>query len=88
MNDPKFNHLDIEDSIRIMTAYHPSIGKRIIVDGFHRAIALEIEIRDLKKNILPKVEIWECYGRLVHTIFPFEFSHLLTPYIESKESSN
>jgi hypothetical protein len=88
MNDPKFNHLDTEDSIRIMTAYHPSIGKRIIVDGFHSAIALEIEIRDLKKNILPKVEIWECYGSLVHTIFPFEFSHLLTSYIESKESSN
>lgn len=88
MNDPKINHLDTQGSIRIATAYHPLISKRIIVDGFHRATALEIETRELKRNIIPNVEIWECYGRLVHTIFPFEFSYLLTSYIESKESGN
>jgi len=88
MSDPKFNHLKTEDSIKVVTAYHPSIGKRIIVDGFHRAVALEIAIRDSKRNNIPKVTVWECYGRLVHTIFPFEFSHLLTSYIESKESGN
>jgi hypothetical protein len=49
MSDPKFNHLNTEDSIKVVTAYHPSIGKRIIVDGFHRAVAIEIAIRDSKK---------------------------------------
>jgi hypothetical protein len=57
MSDPKFNHLNTEDSIKVVTAYHPSIGKRIIVDGSHRAVALEIAIRDSKRNNIPKVTV-------------------------------
>lgn len=79
INDLTFNHLESKDNIKIVTAYHSSTGKRIIIDGFHRSVALEVEIRNFKIDNIPKVTIWECYGRLVHTIFPFEFSHLLTP---------
>lgn len=68
MRDPKFNHLNTEDSIKVVTAYHPSIGKRIIVDVFLRAVALETAIRDSKRNNIPKVTVWECYERLV-TLF-------------------
>lgn len=88
INDPKFNHLDSEDNIKIVTAYHSSIGKRVIMDGFHRAVALEIEMRDSRRDNIANVTVWECYGGLVHTIFPFEFSHLLTSCIKSKESGN
>ena len=87
IRDPRFNHLESEDSIKIVTAYHPSIDKRIIMDGFHRATALEIEIKNMRREFIPKVTIWECYGGLVHTMFPFEFSHLLTSYIESNRSN-
>ena len=50
MSDPKFNHLNTEDSIKVVTVYHPSIGKRIIVDGFHRAVALEIAIKGFQEK--------------------------------------
>jgi hypothetical protein len=77
--DARFNRLESEDALKIVTVYHTSIKKRVIVDGFHRASALELEIKNGKRNVFPTVIIWECYGRFVHTIFPFEFSHLLTP---------
>jgi hypothetical protein len=77
-DDTRFNHLENEDNLMIITAYHTSIKKRVIVDGFHRAAALEAEIKNKERFAIPKVTISECYGNLVHTIFPFEFSHLLT----------
>jgi hypothetical protein len=82
--DTRFNRLESEDNLKIVTAYHSSIKKRIIVDGFHRAAALEAEVKNRQRIGFPKVTIWECYGKLVHTIFPFEFSHLLTPYIPNQ----
>ena len=44
----------------------------------HRAAVLETEIKNKERFAIPRVTIWECYGNLVHTIFPFEFSHVLT----------
>jgi hypothetical protein len=64
-------------NLSIVTAYHTEIKKRVIVDGFHRAVAVEIESE--KSKSIPEVTILECYGNLVHTIFPFEFCHLMTP---------
>lgn len=74
----RFNRLENEDNLKIISVYHTSINKRVIVDGFHRAAALETEIKNKERFAIPRVTIWECYGNLVHTIFPFEFSHLLT----------
>jgi hypothetical protein len=34
----------------------------------HRATALETEIKNEKRVAFSKVTIWECYGKLVHTI--------------------
>jgi hypothetical protein len=82
-DDTRFSRLGSEDNLKIITAYHTTIKKRVIVDGIHRATALETETRNKKRSTIPKVSIWECYGDLVHTIFPFEFSHLLTSHIKS-----
>jgi hypothetical protein len=46
--DTRFNCLESEDNLEIVTAYHTSIKKRVIVDGFHRATALETEIKNGK----------------------------------------
>jgi hypothetical protein len=76
-DDTRFNRLQNNNEVKIVTAYHNLIKKRIIVDGFHRAVALENEIKGRKRKSIPPIRIWECYGNLVHTIFPFEFSHLM-----------
>ena len=64
----RFNRLENEDNLKIITAYHTSIKKRVIVDGFHRAAALETEIKNKERSAIPKVTIWECYDNFVHTI--------------------
>jgi hypothetical protein len=59
----------------ILSAYHGLLDKRIIVDGFHRAVALQSEID--RKGRIPKVRIIECYGSQIHSIFPCDFCNLL-----------
>jgi hypothetical protein len=61
-------------NIVIITAYDPESCQRLIVDGVHRAIALQIIINE-RKNI-PAVEIVECYGSNVRLIFKSDFLHL------------
>jgi hypothetical protein len=83
LEDDTFNHLNDTANLAIVKGYHPIIKKRVIVDGVHRATAVEIESK--KSKAIPSIKILECYGELIHTIFPFEFSHLLTHYTELNE---
>jgi hypothetical protein len=41
-SDSKFNHVMNRGNLSIVTAYHTETKKRVIVDGFHRAVAVEI----------------------------------------------
>jgi hypothetical protein len=56
-DDTRFSHLENNDEVRIVTVHHNLIKKRIIVDGFHRAVALEDEIKGRKKKNIPHIRI-------------------------------
>lgn len=66
------------DNIIIMTAYHTLLNKRLIIDGCHRAVALDtLHIKTEDELWMPKIEIWECYGSQLHAIFPMDFQHFV-----------
>jgi hypothetical protein len=67
--------LNPEKEMRILSAYDSSLDLRLIVDGIHRAIALQSQVDD-GKNI-PPVTVLECYGTQMERIFPLDFAPLL-----------
>lgn len=67
--------LDPDQEMRILTAFHTEVRKRLIVDGCHRAVALETEVS--KNNTIPIVTVLECFGSNVDRIFPCDFSPAL-----------
>jgi hypothetical protein len=62
-------------NIIIMTAYHPLLHKNLIIDGCHRAVAIDSLL--LEEKPIPEVEIWECRGEQLHAIFPMDFQHFV-----------
>ena len=60
---------------RITAAYDIKLNKRLILDGDHRAIAIQLKV-NLGENI-PEMELTECYGEHMEDIFATDFKHLL-----------
>jgi len=58
--------------MRILSAFHTGIRKRLIVDGCHRAVALETELA--RSKTIPIVTVLECFGSSVEIVFYDDFS--------------
>jgi hypothetical protein len=61
--------------LQIKSAYQSAIKKRLIVDGVHRAVALQLKVYN-HENI-PDIRLLECYGADVSKSFPCDFKHLV-----------
>jgi hypothetical protein len=70
--------LDPNQEMRILSAYHSSLGLRLLVDGCHRAVALQSEVN--KGKNIPPVTVIECYGTQMERVFPCDFDSLLKTY--------
>ena len=60
---------------RITAPYDIKLDKRLILDGDHRAIAIQLKV-NLGENI-PEMELMECYGEHMEDIFATDFKNLL-----------
>lgn len=60
--------------LQITSAYQSAIKKRLIVDGVHRAVALQLKV--YKHENIPEIRLLECYGTDVSKSFPYDFGHL------------
>ena len=69
-DDMRFNRLENEDNLKIVTTYHTSIKKRVIVDGFHKAAALEAEIKNKERFAIPSQVHCLCYLHLYIKFHP------------------
>lgn len=63
------------EGLQITSAYHTKIKQRLIVDGVHRAIALQRRINS--HETIPEVRVLECYGKHVDKSFPCDFANLV-----------
>lgn len=63
------------DDMTILTAYHTSVEKRLIVDGMKRALLVEKLFQEGKE--VPEVRIIERYGPQVHVTFWADFYNIL-----------
>jgi len=63
------------NEINLTSVYHPTLDKRLIVDGVHRAIGLQLKIN--KNEQIPEVRLMECYGTNVAQMFEADFGHLI-----------
>jgi len=61
--------------IKLISAYHTTLGKRLVVDGAHRSICLQLKIN--KGEPLPEVGVIECYGTNIVEMFEPDFRHLI-----------
>ena len=58
----------------IITVFDTKKDKRLLIDGLHRAAALTMVCEE---NIsIPKIVIYECYGKRVDIIFPCDIHKL------------
>jgi hypothetical protein len=69
------NILRQASEIKLTSVYHTTLGKRLVVDGVHRSISLQLKIN--KGEHLPKVGLIECYGTNVVEMFKADFRHLI-----------
>jgi hypothetical protein len=60
--------------IKLTSVYHTVLGKRLLVDGIHRAIGLQLEVN--RNGQVPEVTLMECYGTKVAEMFKADFVHL------------
>jgi hypothetical protein len=63
------------ERLQITSAYHSKIEQRLIVDGVHRAVALQLKINS-HENI-SEVRLLECYGIHVDKSFPSDLANLV-----------
>jgi len=63
------------EDLLILTAYHSLLGKRVIIDGAHRAVALDSEVNAGRD--IPPVKVLECFGTQIHGILPADFCNLI-----------
>jgi hypothetical protein len=61
--------------INLTSVYHTTLDKRLLVDGVHRAIGLQLRIN--KNEQIPEVRLMECYGINVAQMFEADFGHLI-----------
>jgi hypothetical protein len=70
-NEPNYQKLDekkFREDNTLVTVLDTAKGKRLIVDGMHRAAALTMACED--GSNIPQVRIIECAGSQVNVIFP------------------
>lgn len=67
--------LTTRDQILLVSAYHPPTGTRLILDGCHRAVA--VQNRSSRGLPIPEVRVLECFGVRVSEIFKTDFDPLL-----------
>ena len=65
--------LTYPNEVLILSAFHNLLKRRIIIDGAHRAVALE---SNLTKEF-GAARIIECYGSQLHSIFPCDFNNMI-----------
>ena len=66
--------------ITLMAAFHTLLKTRLIVDGCHRAVAVETSANE--RQCVPNTEVIECYGSQLHAIFPCDFCNLISPRLQ------
>lgn len=69
------NILGRATEIKLTSVYHTTLHKRLVVDGVHRAIGLQLKIN--KSEHIPEVRLLECYGNNVVEMFKEDFKHLI-----------
>ncbi len=65
--------LTYSKEILILSAFHTLLKKRIIIDGAHRAVALESNFN----QDFGEARVIECYGSQLHSIFPCDFNNMI-----------
>lgn len=60
----------------VMSVYHTLLNTRVIVDGCHRAVAIESAVNEGKVTI-PLVKVIEAYGSQVHALFLCDFCNIV-----------
>lgn len=82
-NDHEFIRNRAFDNDIIITAYDTDKRKRLIIDGIHRASILTNECENRNIEFTP-MKIYECYGKLVMTIFPCDIIQLRERTVQKK----
>jgi hypothetical protein len=67
--------LDPTREMLILTAFHTSVGLRLIADGCHRAVALQTAVN--KGDSIPTVTVLECFGTDVEKVFSSDFNRIV-----------
>ncbi len=70
------------DDLLVVSGYHELLGKRVIIDGCHRAVATETAVQ--KGAPIPPVKVLECYGTQIHAILFADFCNLVAKALKSK----
>ena len=68
------------EQLRVLSVYHNLLNRRLLVDGCHRAVAIEIAVK--REIEVREVEVVEAYGSQIHAIFPCDFANLLREKIQ------
>jgi hypothetical protein len=63
-----------DKDIKLTSVYHTVLGKRLLVDGVHHAIGLQLMVN--RNEQFPEVRVMECYGANVAEMFKADFVHL------------
>ena len=71
----KINNILRQTEINLTSVYHTALGKRLVVDGVHRSIGLQLKIN--ASEHFPEVTLIECYGTDVVEMFKPDFMHLI-----------
>jgi hypothetical protein len=69
------NILGQPKEISLPSVYHTVLDKRLVVDGVHRSIGVQLKIS--KGEDLPEARLIECYGTNVVEMFESYFMHLI-----------
>jgi len=63
--------------ITLISVYHTTLNKRLMVDGVHRAVGLQMKLNESESEHIPEVRVLECYGKDVVEMFRCDFIHLI-----------
>ena len=73
------------EEMLMLSVYHVALGKRLLVDGCHRAVALEIAVN--KGTKIKPVSILECFGTQLHGVFYADFTNMIADTLQTRVSS-
>jgi hypothetical protein len=74
-SEVEFKANNILGQISLTSVYHTAVDKRLVVDGVHRSIGVQLKIS--KGEDLSEVRLIECYGTNVVERFESDFMHLI-----------